>query len=129
MVGTLAMLTVTLSGLSVVRLQVSQVAFPVPSIRLPDWTHRLAYGLVLVLPPSALLLGIVLDSSAGSPKRALTGAPGGVAAALAAVAVVVVMFVTSASGSPGSRRRSLVVSSVLVVFVAIIVTARFVLID
>lgn len=122
-IGTLAMLTVTLSGLSLVRLQMP-FAFPMPAIRFPDWSRRLAYWSVLAFPPVALLVGVVLDH----PKRALTGTAGGVAAAFAAVAVVVVMFVASTSDSPGRRLRTLVLSSVLVVFVALIVAARFVLI-
>lgn len=122
-VGTLAMLTVTLSGLSLVRLQMP-FAFPVPAIHLPPWSRRLAYGVAMAFPPVALLVGVVLDH----PKRAFTGAPGGVAAAFAAVAVVLVLFAASASDSPGRRRRSLALSSVLVVFVAIIVAARFILI-
>jgi hypothetical protein len=122
-VGTLAMLTVTLSGLSLVRLQMP-FAFPVPTVRFPDWSRRLAYVVAMAFPFVALLVGVVLDH----PRRALTGVAGGVGAAFAAVAVVLVMFGTTASDSPRRRLRSLVLSSVLVAFVAVIVAARFILI-
>lgn len=125
MMGTLAMLTVTLSGLSLVRLQMP-FAFPLPAIHFPSWVRRLWYGVMIAFPAFALLYGLVFESLAGHPRRAFTGVAGGVAAGFAAVAVVLVMFVASASETPEGRRRRVVVSSILVVFVAIIVTARFV---
>lgn len=127
MVGTLAMLTVTLSGLSLVRLQMP-FAFPLPAIHFPRWARRLWYGAMVTFPAVALGYGLVFESLSGHPRRALTGYPGGVAAGFAAVAVVLVMFVASATESPEGRRRRVVVSSILVAFVAVIVTARFVLI-
>jgi hypothetical protein len=127
-VGALALLAAALSGLSLVRLQSSQVELPGLRIGLPAWSRRVGYWPFVALPVAVMLAGLIVDFVGGHPKRAVTGVTGGVAAGLATAIVVAMVFTASSMVPSERRRRGLIASSVLVALVVAIVTARFLLI-